>query len=227
LIYKRIVGEHPTRARLLTGSLVAAVIGLQLGSFAVVVETTLSGVSALPFASFVVLMQPIHLAIGLVEGLVTAGVISFIWQARPEILEKAAIDQPLGPLPIGRILVIMAILTAFTGGFLSWYASEHPDGLEWSMFKVSGQEELAAPAGVHQTMQGVQEQTAMLPDYSFKDTKAGGAGRVGTSAAGLLGGCMVLLLGILIGLILKRRGKGDHSHPHPHAHGHSHPNQHH
>jgi cobalt/nickel transport system permease protein len=227
LIYKRIVGPHPTSARLLTGSLIAAVIGLQLGAFAVVTETTLSGVSALPFNSFVLLMQPIHLAIGIVEGLVTAGVISFIWQARPEILEKAAAGQPLGPMPIGKVLAIMAAATVLTGGLLSWYASEHPDGLEWSMFKVAGREELKTPEGVHQSLQTVQEQTAILPGYSFKGKAAGDSGRLGTSVAGLLGGFMVLLLGIVIGLILKKRGKRDHSHQHPHSHGHSHPNHHH
>lgn len=227
LIYKKIVGNHPTRARLLTGSLIAAIVGLQLGAFAVVMETTLSGVSSLPFSSFVMMMQPIHLAIGIVEGLVTAGVISFIWQARPEILEKAATDQPIGALPIGKVLVTMAVLTVFTGGFLSWYASEHPDGLEWSMFKVSGQEELETSEGLHKDLAGVQKQTAFLPDYGFKKTAEGDSGRIGTSTAGLVGGFMVLLLGVAIGLILKRRGSAGHDHSHPHDHGHSHPNHHH
>ncbi|NTV12683.1 MAG: cobalamin biosynthesis protein CbiM [Desulfobulbaceae bacterium] len=227
LIYKKIVGRHPTSARLLTGSLIAAIIGLQMGAFAVVMETTLSGISSLPFSSFVVMMQPIHLAIGIVEGLVTAGVISFIWQARPEILEKAATDQPLGALPIGKVLVAMALVTIFTGGILSWYASQHPDGLEWSMFKVSGQEELKASDGLHHTLAGVQEQTAILPDYSFKGKAADDSGRLGTSTAGLVGGLLVMLMGVTIGLLLKRRSKGIPSHPHPHDHGHSHPNHHH
>ncbi|HSH12187.1 MAG TPA: energy-coupling factor ABC transporter permease, partial [Desulfurivibrionaceae bacterium] len=167
LIYKRIVSSQPTRARLLTGSLIGAIVGLQLGAFAVVMETTLSGVAALPFSSFLLLMQPIHLAIGIVEGLVTAGVVSFIWQARPEILERAAIGQPLGGLPIGKVLIAMTLATVLTGGYLSWYASAHPDGLEWAMSKVAGREEPAAPASVHQALEGVQEQTALLPEYGF------------------------------------------------------------
>jgi len=227
LIYKKIVGRQPSSARLMTGSLIAAIAGLQMGAFGVVMETTLSGISSLPFSSFVMMMQPIHLAIGIVEGLVTAGVISFIWQARPEILEKAAADQPIGALPIGKVLVGLALVTAFTGGILSWYASEHPDGLEWSMFKVSGQEKLAATDGLHHTLTGVQGQTAFLPGYGFKSTHEGDSGRLGTSTAGLVGGFMVMLLGVTIGLVLKRRSKGDHSHSHPHDHGHSHPNHHH
>lgn len=223
LIYRNIVGSHPSAGRLLAGCLIAAVVGLQLGAFGVVMETTLSGISELPFSSFVLMMQPIHLAIGIVEGLVTAGVVSFIWQTRPEILEKAATDQPIGPLPIKPLLIGLAAVTLFTGGILSWYASEHPDGLEWSMFKVSGQQELETPEGIHHTLEGMQEKTALLPDYGFKSSsaekeqEAANSGRRGTSVAGLVGGLLVLLLGLLIGLALKKRGSADHGHPHPHA----------
>ena len=52
-------------------------------------ETLLSGKSELPFGTFVLLMQPIHLAIGIVEGFVTAGVINYVRGVRPEILEAA------------------------------------------------------------------------------------------------------------------------------------------
>ena len=53
-------------------------IGLQLGAFSVVLETTASGISELPFGSFVLLMSPVHLAIGIVEGLATAAVVAFV-----------------------------------------------------------------------------------------------------------------------------------------------------
>lgn len=218
LVYKKIVGSRPTPGRLLAGSLTAAVIGLQLGALGVVTETTLSGISELPFSSFALLMQPIHLAIGIVEGLVTTGVISFIRQARPEILEKAAADQPLGRLPMKPVLVGLALATVLTGGLLSWYASTHPDGLEWSMFKVSGHEELEVPDGaMHHRLEGLQQKTAFLPDYGFRDTADNESGRLGTSVAGLVGGLLVLLLGIGIGLLLKKRSAADHGAPHPHV----------
>lgn len=205
MVYKIIVGSNPTPARLMTGSLIAAILGLQLGAFGVVMETTLSGITELPFSSFVTVMQPIHLAIGIVEGLVTAGVISFIWKTRPEILEKAATDKPLGTLPIKPVLVGLALATMVTAGFVSWYASEHPDGLEWSMFKVSGHEELEVSTGIHHSLQGVQEKTALLPDYGFQETSENDSGRLGTSVAGLVGGMLVLLMSICIGMLLKNR----------------------
>jgi cobalt/nickel transport system permease protein len=210
LIYRKIVGNRTTRGRLLAGSVIAAIVGLQLGAFGVVMETTLSGIVELPFSTFVLMMQPIHLAIGIVEGLVTAGVVSFIWKARPEILEKAEGARPLGSLAIGRVLVALALATVLIGGVLSWYASEKPDGLEWSILKISGKEKLEAPAGLHRSLEEIQQNTAALPDYGFKKPKADdqsspGPGRLGTSAAGLLGGFIVLLLGMGLGLILKKR----------------------
>ena len=60
------------RLRLTLASVLGCVATLQLGAFSVVLETTLFGITALPLGAFAVLMQPIHLAIGLVEGLITA-----------------------------------------------------------------------------------------------------------------------------------------------------------
>ena len=59
-------------ARLAIAAVVAAVLGLQLGALAVVLQTVASGISSLPVPAFLGLMLPIHLAIGVVEGLATA-----------------------------------------------------------------------------------------------------------------------------------------------------------
>ena len=62
----------------------------------------------------------------------------------------------------GRVAVI-------TGGALSWFASTHPDGLEWSIEKVTGKGELPeAEHGIAPVLKGIQEKTAFLPDYGFK-----------------------------------------------------------
>ena len=74
-VYKR-----QASGRLTLASVVSVVVALQLGAFSVVLETLASGITALPFSSFVLLMQPIHLAIGIVEGLVTGAVLSFVWK---------------------------------------------------------------------------------------------------------------------------------------------------
>jgi cobalt/nickel transport system permease protein len=211
-IYKKITGSHLTQRKLITGSILAALIGLQLGAFAVVLQTYLSGITALPLSSFLLMMQPIHLAIGLVEGLATAGVVSFIWNARPEILDSAIHEQPLGQVPVRNIIIGMLAATVLTGGILAWYASEHPDGLEWSIEKVTGQAEIESQSNrMYGKLESIQVKTSLMPDYSFKQAEAGhepspGAARSGTTVAGLFGGMLVLGIGILMGFILKKRG---------------------
>ncbi|MCJ7596798.1 MAG: energy-coupling factor ABC transporter permease [Desulfobacterales bacterium] len=214
LIYKKVSGEGLSKGRILAGALAAAVVGLQLGAFGVVLETLFSGITELPFITFLLLMQPIHLAIGIVEGLVTSAVVVFVWRARPEILEMARANRPIGNLSLRKLLGGLLAAAVLTGGGLSWFASAYPDGLEWSMFRISGKEEVRAPdPGIHATLGRVQEKTALLPGYGFKDPKASGAEEEetwsavdpGRSVSGLVGGALTLALSILIGLILKKR----------------------
>jgi len=216
LIYRKIVGENPTPGKITTGSLVAAIVGLQLGAFCVVLETVASGVSELPFGTFVLLMQPIHLAIGVVEGLVTAAVVMFVWKARPEIVTAAHRVEPVGRVPMAKVLVGLLAATVVVGGGVSWFASANPDGLEWAMFRTAGVEELESEHGIHGALSGIQEKTAFLPDYGFKGSEADEtepsesawpAVEPGTSVSGLVGGALTLLLIAVVGVVLKRRSR--------------------
>ena len=63
------------RMKIILASILGCVLTLQLGAFSVVLETTVSGITELPFGAFCGMMLPIHLAIGLVEGLITAAVL--------------------------------------------------------------------------------------------------------------------------------------------------------
>lgn len=219
LIYKQIVGNTPSEKRIFIGALVSAVVGLQLGAFGVVVETITSGVSALPFKTFVTLMQPIHLAIGIVEGLVTSAVVLFVWKARPEILQCAASDRSLSGLSVRKVLVALLVATVITGGALSWFASANPDGLEWAIFGVTGREEVeAGEHGIHAALAGLQEKIAFLPGYGFSQPELSQnavavdepaqvwpAVDAGTSISGLIGGIITMALTALVGLLLRRR----------------------
>ncbi|MFQ6759166.1 MAG: cobalamin biosynthesis protein CbiM [Deltaproteobacteria bacterium] len=211
-IYKPLVGSAPSTTRITVAAMVAAIVGLQLGAFAVVLETVASGISALPLAAFAGLMQPIHLAIGVVEGLVTAAVVSFVYQARPEIIESVQQARLLGQTPLRKVLALFLGAALLTGGFVSWFASENPDGLEWAIAKVTGAEELAGPEqGLHARLAGFQASIAFLPDYTFKqsgqqpENKAGQESSLGSSVAGVVGGLLTLAMALLSGLLLRRR----------------------
>ena len=140
-IYKIITGNKPTRKTILLGATLSAAAGLQLGAFSVVMQTLASGISELPFGTFLLLMQPIHLAIGLVEGIVTTAVVTFAWNARPEVLLSAAQNAPIKGISLRKFLAGLAVAAIITGGALSWFASSYPDGLEWSMARTAGTEE--------------------------------------------------------------------------------------
>lgn len=218
LIYRPIARGQYATTRAWVAALLAAIAGLQLGAFSVVAETKISGISELPFGTFLLVMLPIHLAIGLVEGLATASVVSFVAKARPEALPATATDRMPGAPR--TVLAGLAMAALVLGGVASWFASSRPDGLEWSMFRVSGREELASPAdGIHGTLAGVQEKTAFLPDYGFKSAE-GGHDRpepaepaspawpdvsAGTSVSGIVGGLITLGMTGLAGLALRAR----------------------
>jgi cobalt/nickel transport system permease protein len=225
LIYRRIVGSDPlpARSRIVTGSVIAAVVGLQLGALTVVVETTASGVTALPFATFALLMQPIHLAIGVVEGLVTAAIVIFVLRAQPELLARTANRKPLTGLRLKPVLAGLAIAALVAGAGLSWFASEKADGLEWSIARVTGSErELEGGSRVHKGAAALQDRVALLPDYALKDAQGldagdpvdvGAAGAddawpsvaAGTSLSGVVGAMVTLVIAVGIGLALRWR----------------------
>ena len=216
-IYKRIIGSRPTMTRVSVAAVCAAVIGLQLGALGVVFETVSSGISSLPFATFVAIMQPIHLAIGIVEGLVTASVVSFIYKARPEIMQSAFESQPIGR-PVRTLAISIFVMAMVSGGVVSWFASQKPDGLEWTIARVTGQKELKGPEqGLHAALAAVQGKLAFLPDYAFRkpaeaqkevllpEAALPPADLAGRTVSGVIGGTVTLALAFLIGVVLKRR----------------------
>jgi len=221
LIYKKIIGRQPSPMRLSIASIIGVVVALQLGSFSVVLETVASGISALPFTTFVIVMQPIHLAIGIVEGLVTATVVSFVYTARPEILQSVIETRPLGNISVRNIVLTFLALTLLTGGVLSWYASENPDGLEWSIAKVTGAGEVTGTEqSLHHVLAAIQGKTAFLANYSFPSKQSGKAateiaaagkeeqdnsGRLGTSVSGGVGSLLALIMAVIIGFLLRRK----------------------
>ena len=216
-VYKKIAGDRPTRRRVITGAVAAAVVGLQLGAFSVVLQIWSSGVSELPLGAFALLMQPIHLAIGLVEGIATAALVIFIWRTRPEILTPAAgkRDMDIGAVAFRQVLIALLAAAVLVGGVLSWFASSHPDGLEWSMMKAGGTAEFeTSKQGLRSSLENIQNKTVILPDYAFRGGQLNRQNEKGqpwpvpdpgASVSGLVGGGLTLMTTLLTGWALRRR----------------------
>ena len=199
LIWRAFMRKAPTRGRIIAASVIGCVVSLLLGAFSVTLETLASGVTELPFAVFVRFMLPIHLVIGLVEGLITAAVLVFVFEARPELLGSVALtEEKDNRLKLSTVLGILAAAAIVTGGLLSHLASSYPDGLEWSVEKVTGSTEVASERAVDEWAAGVQERTALLPDYAFKDSETG------TSFSGVAGALLVLAVCLVIGLLFRK-----------------------
>lgn len=228
LIYKKIAGNRPTARKITVASILAAITGLQMGAFSVVLETSFSGISSLPFSNFVAIMQPIHLAIGTVEGIATASIVAFVYQARPDIMQNALEARSTGNHPMRNIVLTFLALALVTGGFMSRFASTKPDGLEWSITKVAGQKELKGPEqGLHTFLKALQEKTAFLQGDSLKkpaeapnDSQSPQAvhtvhtpeelkNSIGLSVEGLIGGALTLVFSFLAGFVLKIRRRTD------------------
>jgi cobalt/nickel transport system permease protein len=230
-IYRPLMRSNPGRKRQTIATMVAAVAGLQLAPFSVVLETFCSGISSLPFSAFLLLMLPIHLAIGVVEGMVTVTVAAFVRNVRPGMLQGDPEARPAGGRPVRNLALSFLLIALLLGGGVSLFASKNPDGLEWAVAGITGKEKLMGPAReLHGALAALQEKTAFLPDYSFRNTAGAGgvesppavtmnraamqsahgqtgidARTLGTSVSGLVGSLLTLAVVFLGGVILSRR----------------------
>lgn len=212
LIYRPLAGAAPSHGRQALAVMVAAVAGLILGALGVVLQTVGSGISSLPLQAFAWLMLPIHAAIGVVEGLATLALVSFLRQQRPDLLQPAAAvaARPLRPALMG-----WALAATFLGGVGAWFASSAPDGLEWSVQHAAAGAEATAPSsGSHAWLASLQHTTSLLPDYDLpkqaapetpSDEPAWPDVKAGTSLAGVVGGAATLALVMVLGWALRRR----------------------
>jgi cobalt/nickel transport system permease protein len=142
-------------------------------------------------------MQPIHLAIGIVEGIVTAAILTFIYAARPQLLESTASDDSSDnskPKSLTKGIIVFACIAIVAGTFLSIFASKNPDGLEWAIIGTAGEN----------VFLGMQGHFAPLPDY-----ESGLGSGSGISAAGIIGAVLVFALAgaaaLIISIVKKNR----------------------
>lgn len=195
----------------MVASVLSVVLALELGALSVVFQTLLSDRAELPFVTFAALMLPIHLAIAIGEGIITGSFVNYVQRLRPEVMEIADGQRNIiTGLSIKKAVISIAILAILTGGIISWFASTHPDGLEWSIEKIYGKAELPEPQeGIIFELKDIQQKTAILPDYNLAMSYGGESPmaeeswpsiNAGTSVSGLIGSVMVMGIIVIMGL---------------------------
>ena len=117
-MYRVVAGKTLSPGRVALGSITSATAGLLMGAFSVVLQTLLSGITEIPFTMFLLFMLPIHLAIGVVEGLVTWGILSFLLKTEPGMLK----GEETSPQPRRILIAAFTVAALLTGGILSQVA---------------------------------------------------------------------------------------------------------
>lgn len=194
LIFRPMVKYSQSVGMLTAASLLACVVGLELGACAVTIETLLSRITALPAKTFLGVMTGIHLAIGIGEGLATSAILIFVVKSRPDLLaiSRSGVQHGRG---LKKVIIWFGAATLVLGGGLAFFASEYPDGLEWSIQKLTGSTELDSSAKpISTTLEKVQNATAVMPDYE-------------SDLSGILGALMVVILVWSITALLTHRRK--------------------
>jgi len=216
LLFKPILKNKFTSKGICITSIIAAIASLQIGAFCVVLQTQASGITELSFKTFAILMQSIHLVIGVVEGIITAGVLRFVYKIEPQILENANTKITIGKLvPFHNKMIVLIAITIAIGGGLSIFASSYPDGLEWAINKT-------AKTSLHtvndhgnkkpllETTARIQNITAFMPDYDYKLSEEHSSSK-GKSVAGIIGSGLTFLLAggtaFIISITKKKRKK--------------------
>lgn len=167
------------------GLVLGGLFSMVLGAMAVTAETALSFVPGLDMGAFAVNMLGIHLAIGLVEGLLTLA----LFMGYEALARRGLRAAVLGT----------TAAAAVTSGLLSLFASVYPDGLEWSVLQVAGTETLENGSAAHAFFDNIQNATTLLPDYAFRAAQSA----LSSGAAGLIGCAAVFVLLLAAGTALR------------------------
>lgn len=202
LIYKRLTRGTAGKRREFAALVITSIAALELGALSVVLQTVFSGISMIPFVPFAALMLPVHLAIAVAEGFMTALVAAYVRTNEPSLLAGRGNAGPASRLKPRKALAVIAGAALFVGGIFSWYASPRPDGLEWSLERVADGQSASTSGFFHSMSARLQEKAAFLPGYSFKN---GGQERLGITASGVAGSCITLVMAAGAALLFSRR----------------------
>lgn len=195
-VFRAAAGASPHPARAYAGIFVAALVAVTAGAALVPVQAHLSGVVAVPLRQFLLVMVGLHLLIGLVEAVITFGVIGYVGRVRPEAVQAmtgftGARSGRVGTPALAGSFLVVALLLAGVGSLM---ASEWPDVLDSVTSAEAARRMVRENSDATVERVGAfQGETAPLPEYKW------------TSASGIIGTLVTLALVWAVGRGLRGR----------------------
>ncbi|TFI55221.1 cobalt transporter [Mastigocladus laminosus UU774] len=169
---QRLFGGYKSRLPLAAG--IAAAVSVVVAAIACAIELAISGTA--PLGLVLPAMTGVHILIGIGEGLITSGVLTYLATVRPDLLPTEERQLRGWVVPIVSILLI--------SGLLSLVASAWPDGLE----------RVAENLGFI----NLAEEVRVIVPTPLADYGIEGLGAIGTSIAGIIGS--IVCFGVAFGI---------------------------
>ncbi|MGH4039211.1 MAG: energy-coupling factor ABC transporter permease [Sphaerochaeta sp.] len=197
LIMKPILKRSMNKKTIMIASIATSIIALQLGAAGVVFETSVSSISSYSLSTFLLLMLPIHLAIGLIEGIITGFVLQYLYSVRPSLI---AINSKEEVVLSRSNVTAISLIALFIASVLSLFASSNPDGLEWSVARANLGGNVTKLSGF---LSQLQSKISIFQGYSLNGSDASSA----TVISGISGVVIVSLMIIFLSKIGKKKQK--------------------
>ncbi|MEV4437634.1 energy-coupling factor ABC transporter permease [Streptomyces sp. NPDC049577] len=216
-VFRLLVKVLPRRRSSVTAaSFVAALLSVPAAACAFTLIYALGGTTDVPIGKVFTAMAGVHVLIGLGEAAITAFTVGAVIAVRPDLVHGArGLTKPLQlrtadgstvsvpaaePAPAAarstRRVRLAGLVTALAlAGFVSYYASTSPDGLE----------KVAHDKGIDSKEKEHAAKDSPLADYQVEDVSDA---RISGGLAGVIGVGATLAVGTGVFVVLRRRSRG-------------------
>ncbi|MEU3509022.1 energy-coupling factor ABC transporter permease [Streptomyces longwoodensis] len=219
-LFRALVKVLPRGRRSVTvASFVAALVSVPAAAVAFTVIYAIGGTTDVSIGKVATAMIGVHVLIGIGEAVITALTVGAVIAVRPDLVHGARgleqrlklrvngelVDAPSAPAaaaPVAvrtsrRALWVSGLVTSLVlAGFVSYYASSSPDGLE----------KVAADHGIDRKAEQHASADSPLADYGVKDVKDA---RLSGGLAGVIGVGVTVVAGSAVFWTLRRRRAAD------------------
>lgn len=148
-------------------------------------------IGAVPLAVGLPTMFIYHAIIGVIEAIITAIVVTLIFNVRPELngnTEKSGV-------PVNKVLVAGLVIALIIGGCAVFFASGDPDGLDSTLLVSGGAKDIFAPAfGEIEEADDPIGWESPMPDYVLGGEEAGYTGALIALIIGIFAALAIILI---------------------------------